>query len=65
MIAETRARVKGFASGYAALDVHSATYIITPQRTYYLCAIMDLCGRYIVAYRLGTEINATLVSDTV
>ena len=26
---------------------------------------MDLCGRYIVAYRLGTEINATLVSDTV
>lgn len=41
------------------------TYIITPQRTYYLCAIMDLCGRCIVAYRLGTEINATLVSDTV
>lgn len=26
---------------------------------------MDLCGRDIVAYRLGTEINATLVSDTV
>lgn len=41
------------------------TYIITPQRTYYLCVIMDLCGRYIVAYRLGTEINATLVADTV
>lgn len=41
------------------------TYIITPQRTYYLCAIMDLCGRYIIAYQLGTEINATLVSDTV
>lgn len=32
--------------------------------TYYLGAIMDLCGRYIVAYRLGTKINATLVSDT-
>ena len=45
--------------------VTDITYIITPQRTYYLCAIMDLCGRYIVAYRLGTEINATLVSDTV
>ena len=26
---------------------------------------MDLCCRYIVAYRLGTEITATLVSDTV
>lgn len=41
------------------------TYIITPLRTYYLCVVMDLCGRYIVAYRLGTEITATLVSDTV
>lgn len=45
--------------------VTDITYIIAPQRTYYLCAIMDLCGRYIIAYRLGTEINATLVSDTV
>ena len=26
---------------------------------------MDLCGRYIVAYRLGTEITASLVSETV
>ena len=45
--------------------VTDITYIITPLRTYYLCAAMDLCGRYIVAYRLGTEITATLVSDTV
>lgn len=45
--------------------VTDITYIITPQRTYYLCAIMDLCGRYIVAYRIGTEMTATLVSDTV
>ena len=45
--------------------VTDITYTITPQRTYYLCAIMDLCGRYIVAYRLGTEMTATLVSDTV
>ena len=26
--------------------VTDITYIITPQRTYYLCAIMGLCGRY-------------------
>lgn len=45
--------------------VTDITYIITPHRTYYLCAIMDLCGRYIVAYRLGTEMTASLVSDTV
>ena len=45
--------------------VTDITYIITPLRTYYLCVVMDLCGRYIVAYRLGTEITATLVSDTV
>ena len=45
--------------------VTDITYIITPQRTYYLCAIMDLCGRYIVAYRIGTEMTASLVSDTV
>ena len=34
--------------------VTDITYIITPLRTYYLCVVMDLCGRYIVAYRLGT-----------
>ena len=34
--------------------VTDITYIITPLRTYYLCAVMDLCGRYIVVYRLGT-----------
>ena len=45
--------------------VTDITYIITPHRTYYLCAIMDLCGRYIIAYRLGTEMTASLVSDTV
>ncbi len=45
--------------------VTDITYIITPQRTYYLCAIMDLCGRYIIAYRIGTEMTASLVSDTV
>ena len=45
--------------------VTDITYIITPHRTYYLCAIMDLCGRYIIAYRIGTEMTASLVSDTV
>lgn len=45
--------------------VTDITYIITPQRTYYLCAILDLHSRYIVAYRLGTEITASLVADTV
>ena len=34
--------------------VTDITYIITPLRTYYLCVVMDLCGRYIVVYRLGT-----------
>ena len=45
--------------------VTDITYIITPQKTYYLSAIMDLCGRYIVAYRVGTEATASLVCDTV
>ena len=27
--------------------VTDITYIITPQKTYYLSAMMDLCGRYI------------------
>ena len=45
--------------------VTDITYIITPQKTYYLSAIMDLCGRYIVAYRIGTEATASLVCDTV
>jgi len=45
--------------------VTDITYIITPHRTYYLCVIMDLCGRYIVAYRLSSEMTASLVSDTV
>lgn len=45
--------------------VTDITYIITPKQTYYLCVVMDLCGRYIVSYRLGTEMTASLVGNTV
>ncbi len=45
--------------------VTDITYIVTAQRTYYLCAIMDLCGKYIVAYRIGSDMTAALVSNTV
>ena len=30
-----------------------------------MCAVIDLCGRMVLAYRIGTDMAATLVTDTI
>ena len=32
---------------------------------FYLCTVMDLCGKMVLAYRIGDDITASLVTDTV
>ena len=31
----------------------------------YLCAVLDLCGKMVPAYRIGGDMTASLVTDTV
>ena len=32
---------------------------------FYLCTVMDLCGKMVLAYRIGDDMTASLVTDTV
>ena len=41
------------------------TYIPTDKGMAYLCAVIDLCGKMVVAYRIGNDMTASLVTDTV
>ena len=41
------------------------TYIPTAKCFVYLCAVMDLCGRKVLSWRVGNDMTTTLVTDTV
>ena len=30
-----------------------------------MCAVVDLCGKMVLSYRIGTDMTATLVTDTI
>ena len=30
-----------------------------------MCAVVDLCGKMVLSYRIGTDLTATLVTDTI
>lgn len=45
--------------------VTDITYIPTPQGMLYLCAVLDLCGRMVLAYRIGSNTAASLVTQTI
>ncbi|MBQ8398272.1 MAG: IS3 family transposase [Clostridia bacterium] len=45
--------------------VTDITYIHTSKGFVYLCAVMDLCGRKILAWRVGDDMTTTLVTDTI
>jgi len=45
--------------------VTDITYIPTAKGTLYLCAVVDLCGKMVLAYRIGNDMIASLVTDTV
>ena len=31
----------------------------------YMCAVVDLCGKMVLAYHIGSDMTATLVTDTI
>jgi transposase InsO family protein len=45
--------------------VTDITYIPTPQGMHYMCAVVDLCGKVVLAWRLGSDMTASLVTDTI
>ena len=45
--------------------VTDITYIPTPQGMLYLCAVLDLCRRMVLAYRIGSNMAASLVTQTI
>lgn len=45
--------------------VTDITYVPTKKGFVYLCAIMDLCGRMVLSWRVGDDMTASLVTDTV
>ena len=45
--------------------VTDITYIPLQSRMLYMCAVLDLCGRTVLAWRIGDDMTASLVTDTV
>lgn len=41
------------------------TYIPTNRGTVYMCAVIDLCGKMVLAYRIGGDMTSSLVTDTI
>jgi putative transposase len=45
--------------------VTDITYIPTSKGMVYMCAVVDLCGKMVLAYRIGNDMTASLVTDTI
>lgn len=45
--------------------VTDITYIPTPKGMLYMCAVLDLCGKVVLGWKIGTDMSASLVSDTI
>ena len=45
--------------------VTDITYIPIPGRMLYMCAVLDLCGRTVLAWRIGDDMASSLVTNTV
>ena len=45
--------------------VADITYIPTGNGMVYMCAVVDLCGKMVIAYRIGSDMTASLVTDTI
>ena len=41
------------------------TYIPTPKGMLYMCAVIDLCGKVVLAWRIGDDMATSLVTDTI
>ena len=45
--------------------VTDITYIPTAKGMVYMCAVIDLCGKMVLAYRIGNDMTSSLVTDTI
>lgn len=45
--------------------VPDITYIPTAKGMVYMCTVLDLCGKMVLAYRIGGDMTSSLVTDTV
>ena len=45
--------------------VTDITYIPTTHGMVYMCAVVDLCGKMVLAYRIGNDMTSSLVTDTI
>ena len=45
--------------------VTDITYIPTACGMVYMCAVVDLCGKMVLSYRIGNDMTTTLVTDTI
>lgn len=45
--------------------VTDITYIPTSSGMVYMCAVIDLCRKMVLAYRIGNDMTSSLVTDTI
>lgn len=45
--------------------VTDITYISTAKGMVYMCAVVDLCGKMVLSYRIGNDMTSSLVIDTI
>ena len=45
--------------------VTDITYIPISRGMLYMCAVLDLCGKAVLAWKIGTEMSSSLVTDTI
>jgi len=45
--------------------VTDITYIPTAHGMVYMCAVVDLCGKMVLSYRISSDMTATLVTDAI
>ena len=45
--------------------VTDITYIPIPGSMLYMCAVLDLCGKVVLAWRIGSDMSSSLVTDTI
>lgn len=41
------------------------TYIPIPGKMLYMCAVLDLCGKVVLAWKIGADMCSSLVTDTI
>ena len=45
--------------------VTDITYIPIPGSMLYMCAVLDLCGKVVLAWKIGSDMSSSLVTDTI